>query len=77
MIGLNVGLVDVRDPHGFLSGRFEVRLDLKLWIHHSAAGCTRSAEQVAGAAGLRRQEVAENHTGLLSGSELVIRQAVL
>jgi hypothetical protein len=76
VIGLNVGLVDVRDPHGLLSGRFEVRLDLKLWIHHSAAGCARSAEQVAGAAGLRRQEVAKNHGALLQFL-LVIRQAVL
>jgi hypothetical protein len=77
VIGLDVGLVDVRDPHGLLSGGFEVGLDLKLWIHHSAAGCARSAEQVAGAAGLRRQEVAKNHKVLLSGSGLVIRPAVL
>ena len=65
MIGLDMGLVDVRDPHRLLSGRFEVRLDLKLWIHHSAARCARSAKQVAGAAGLRRQEVTKNHGVLL------------
>ena len=77
MISLDVGLEDVRDPHGLLSGGFKIGLDIELWIHHSAASCARSAEQVASAAGLRRQEMAENHTGLLSGSGLVIRQAVL
>jgi hypothetical protein len=60
-------LEDMGDPHGLLGGRLEVELDLELWIHHSAAGCTPSAEEVAGAAGLRGQEVAENHKSLLSG----------
>src|SRR5438552_2409670 len=50
-------LEDVGDSHGLLGGRLEVGLDLALWIHHSAAGCTPSAEQVAGAAGLRRQKM--------------------
>ena len=77
MIGLDMGLEDVRDPHRLLSGGFEIGLDVELWIHHSAASCARSAEQVAGAAGLWRQEVAKNHRGLLSGSGLVIRQALL
>jgi hypothetical protein len=63
-----MGLEDVRDPHGFLSGGGEIGLDFKLWIHHSAAGFARSAEQVAGAAGLRRQEVAKDHRRLLSSS---------
>ena len=50
VISLDVGLEDVRDPHGLLSGGFEVGLDVKLWIHHSAGGCTPSAKQVAGTA---------------------------
>jgi hypothetical protein len=61
VIGLNVRLEDVRDLHGLLRGRFEVGLDLELWIHHSAAGCPPSAEEVAGAAGLRGQEMPKNH----------------
>jgi len=77
VIGLDVGLEDVRDPHGLLSGGFEIGLDIELWIHHSAGSCAPSAEQIAGAAGLWRQEVAKNHRVLLSGSRLVIRQAVL
>jgi hypothetical protein len=56
-----VRLEDVRDPHVLLRGRFEVRLDVVLWIHHSAAGCAASAEQVAGAAGLGREEMTEDH----------------
>jgi len=52
VISLDVGLEDVRDPHGLLSSGVEIGLDLKLWIHHSAAGFARSAEQVASAAGL-------------------------
>ena len=77
MISLDVGLEDVRDPHGLLSGGFEIGLDVELWIHHSAASCARSPEQIAGAAGLWRQEVAKNHKGLLSVLALVIRPAVL
>ena len=61
VIGLHVGLDDVTDPHVLLSRRFEVGLDILLWIHHSAAGCAASAEHVARAAGLRRKEVAEDH----------------
>ena len=61
VIGLHVGLDDVADPHVLLSRRFEVGLDVLLWIHHSAAGCAASAEHVARAAGLRRKEVAEDH----------------
>jgi hypothetical protein len=56
-----VRLEDVRDPHGLLRGGFEVRLDVVLWIHHSAAGCAASAEHVTGAAGLGRQEMPEDH----------------
>jgi hypothetical protein len=56
-----VRLEDVGDFHGLLSRRLEVGLDLKLWIHHSAAGVAHSAEHVAGAPGLRRQEVTKNH----------------
>src|SRR5205809_3583308 len=59
-------LEDMGDPHRLLGRRLEVGLDLELWIHHSAAGCTPSAEQVTGAAGLRRQKMAKNHRGLLS-----------
>src|SRR5207237_9802004 len=77
VIGLDVGLEDVRDPHGLLSGGFEIGLDIELWIHHSAGSCAPSAGQIAGAAGLWRQEVAKDHRVLLSGSRLVIRQAVL
>jgi len=77
VIGLDMRLEDMGDSHGLLGGRLEVGLDLELWIHHSAAGCTASAEQVAGAAGLRRQKMAKNHRGLLSDSGLVIHEAVL
>jgi hypothetical protein len=61
MVGLDVRLENVRDPHRLLRGGFEVRLDVVLWIHHSAGACAASAEQVAGAAGLRREELAKNH----------------
>src|SRR5262245_43041072 len=61
VVSLDVGLKDVRNSHGLLGGRLEIRFDVELWIHHSAASCTRSAEQVAGAAGFRRQKVAKNH----------------
>src|SRR5262249_45732959 len=61
MIRLDVRLENVRDPHVLLRGRLEVRLDVVLWIHHSAAGCAASAEQVAGAAGLGREELTQNH----------------
>jgi hypothetical protein len=60
-----VGLEDVRDPHVLLGGGLDIGLDVLLWIHHSAAGCTPSAEEVAGAAGLGGQELAENHGDLL------------
>jgi hypothetical protein len=63
-----VRLKDARDPHRLLSGGFEIGLDVKLWIHHSAASFARSAEQVASAAGLWRQEVSKNHRDLLSRS---------
>jgi hypothetical protein len=56
-----VRLDDVGDPHVLLRGRFEVRLDVVLWIHHSAAGCAASAKQIAGAPGLRREEMPEDH----------------
>ncbi len=77
VIGLDMRLEDVRDPHGFLCGRLEVGLDLELWIHHSAGACAPSAEQVAGAAGLRGQKVAKDHGVLLSVSGVVIRPSVL
>ena len=65
VVRLNVGLEDVRDPHVLLGGGLEVGLDVLLWIHHSAAGCAPSAEEVAGAAGLGGQELAEDHGNLL------------
>jgi hypothetical protein len=61
VVGLDMGLEDVRDAHPLLSGRFEVRLDVGLWIHHSAAGFAPSAEEVAGAAGLGSEELTEDH----------------
>src|SRR5262249_24243769 len=66
VVGLHVGLEDVRDPHRLLSGGLEIGLDVELWIHHSAGGSPPSAEQVAGAAGLRRQEMTKDHGALLS-----------
>jgi hypothetical protein len=56
-----VGLDDVTDPHVFLRRRVEVRLDVLLWIHHSAAGCAASAEEVAGAARPGGKELPEDH----------------
>jgi hypothetical protein len=61
VIGLHVSLDDVTHAHVFLRRRFQIGLDVVLWIHHSAAGCAASAEQVAGAAGLRREEMPEDH----------------
>jgi hypothetical protein len=52
VIRLDVGLEDVRDPHVLLGGGLNVGFDVLLWIHHSAAGCTPSAEEITGAAGL-------------------------
>jgi hypothetical protein len=60
-----VRLEDVRDPHVLLRGSLDIGLDVLLWIHHSAAGCTPSAEEVAGAAGLGSQELTEDHGRLL------------
>ena len=65
VIRLDVGLEDVRDPHVLLGGGLEVGLDILLWIHHSAAGCAPSAEEIAGAAGLGGQELPEDHGRLL------------
>jgi hypothetical protein len=56
-----VRLDDMGNAHALLRGRFEVGLDVVLWIHHSAAGCAASAEHVTGAAGLGRQEMPEDH----------------
>jgi hypothetical protein len=67
MIGLNVRLEDMGDPHGFLLGGLEIGFDIELWIHHSAASCAPSAEEVACAAGLWGQEMPKNHRGLLLG----------
>ncbi len=61
MVGLHVGFDDMGDPHRLLGRGFEIRLDLQLWIHHSAAGCPSSAEQVTRAPGLRRQELTKDH----------------
>ena len=77
VIGLDMRLEDVGDPHGLLRGRLEVGLDLELWIHHSAGACAPSAEQVAGAARRRGQKMAKNHRSLLSVSGLVIRPSLL
>jgi hypothetical protein len=52
---------NVCDPHVLLGGGLEVRLDVLLWIHHSAAGCAPSAEEIAGAADLGGQELTEDH----------------
>jgi hypothetical protein len=41
MVSLDVGLENVRNAHVSLRRRVEVRLDVVLWIHHSAAGCAR------------------------------------
>ena len=65
VIRLEVGLEDVRDPHVLLGGGLDVGLDVLLWIHHSAAGCAPSAEEIAGATGLRGQELTEDHGRLL------------
>ena len=65
MIRLDVRLEDVRDPHVLLGGGLDIGLDVLLWIHHSAAGCTPSAEEIAGAAGLGGQELTEDHGRLL------------
>ena len=61
MVGLHVGFDDMGDTHRLLGRGLEIRLDLQLWIHHSAAGCPPSAEQVARAPGLRRQELTKDH----------------
>jgi hypothetical protein len=60
VVSLDVRLEDVGDAHGLLGGRLEVRLDLQLWIHHSAGACAPSAEDVAGAPGLGNEELAED-----------------
>jgi hypothetical protein len=65
VVRLDVCFKDVRDPHVLLGGGLEVRLDVLLWIHHSAAGCAPSAEEIAGAAGLGGQELTEDHGSLL------------
>jgi len=65
VVCLDVGLEDVRDPHVSLGGGLDIGLDVLLWIHHSAAGCTPSAEEIAGAAGLGSQELPEDHGRLL------------
>lgn len=65
MVGLDVGLEDVGDAHVLLRGSLDVGADVLLWIHHSAAGCAASAEEVAGAAGLGGQELTEDHGRLL------------
>jgi len=74
VIGLNVRLQDVSDAHTLLGSRLEVRLDILLWIHHSARVCAASAEQVAGAARLRGEELTEDHGALL---RLVLRPLLL
>src|SRR5262245_34236459 len=61
VVRLDMRFEDVRDAHSLLSGCFEVRLDLGLWIHHSAAGFAPSAEEVAGAACPGSEELAEDH----------------
>ena len=61
VVRLDVRLEDVRDPHVLLSGGLDIGLDVLLWIHHSAAGCPPSAEEIAGAAGLGGQELPEDH----------------
>ncbi len=66
VVGLDVGLEHVRDAHVLLRGGLEVGLDVGLWIHHSAAPCPPSAEEIARAAGLGREELTEDHgRGLL------------
>src|SRR2546426_2010477 len=62
---MKVGLDDVGDAHRFLRRRFEVRLDLQLWIHHSACSGAASAEDVAGTPGLGGEDLAEDHGSLL------------
>jgi len=74
VIGLNVRLQDVSDAHALLGGGLQIRLDILLWIHHSARVCAASAEQVAGAARLRQEELTENHWALL---RLVLRPRLL
>ena len=61
VICLDVGLDDVGDAHGLVGRGFEIGLDVKLWIHHSARSGAPSAEQIAGAAGLRGEELAKDH----------------
>src|SRR6267142_6460708 len=61
VIRLDVGLQDVGDSHALFGRRLEIRLDVVLWIHHSARMCAASAEQVAGAPRLRREELAKDH----------------
>jgi len=65
VVRLDVGFEDVRDPHVLLGGGLDIGFDVLLWIHHSAAGCTPSAEEIAGAAGLGSQELTEDHRSLL------------
>ena len=65
VIGLHVRLEDVGDAHRLFGGGCEVRLDLRLWIHHSTRGGACSAEDIAGAPGRRREEGAEDHGDLL------------
>src|SRR2546422_986956 len=42
VIGLHVRLDDVGDAHVLLCRGFQIRLDVVLWIHHSAARCAFS-----------------------------------
>jgi hypothetical protein len=63
VVGLHVGLDDVGHPHGLLARGLQVRLDLELWIHHSARSGAASPEQIAGAAGLGGEELTEDHRG--------------
>jgi hypothetical protein len=66
----------VGDAHRLLRRRFQIRLDLQLWIHHSARRGAGSAEDVAGAPGLGGEELAENH-GAAPPSSLVLRRMLI
>jgi hypothetical protein len=56
-----VGLDDMGDAHRLLGRRFQVRLDVPLWIHHSTRSGAASAEDVARTPGARRENLSENH----------------
>jgi hypothetical protein len=62
VVGVQVGVENVRDAHSFPFGRFEIPVDMAFGVHHERNSGSGTPDQVGIAAEAVHLELFEKHT---------------